>query len=69
MARATFYKIATPADRLEYRKWMRRISVFYSLLVLAGISFAVARQYQSPQDKIATTTPTNTVAVSDQVKR
>jgi hypothetical protein len=69
MERATFHKIATPADRLEYRKWARRISVFYGLLVLIGISFAVARLYQSPQDVTATAAPTKAVAVVDQFKR
>jgi hypothetical protein len=69
MDRTTFYRNATQADRLEYRKWVQRVSVFYGLLVLAGISFAVARQYQSPQDAVAAATPTKAVAIFDQVKR
>jgi len=46
MGRASFQKIASPADRAEYRKWARRISTLYGILVVGGITFAVIHHYQ-----------------------
>ncbi len=54
MERATFHKIATPVDRLEYRKWAHRVLVAYGILILGGISFAVLHHYQAPKHSIAT---------------
>lgn len=48
MDRAVFRRIATPEDRHEYRKWARRVSMFYGILFLAGISFAAVHHYQTP---------------------
>jgi hypothetical protein len=48
MDRAVFRRIATPEDRHEYRKWARRVSMFYGVLFLAGISFAAVHHYQTP---------------------
>ena len=62
MERATFHKIARPADRLEYRKWARGVSLVYGILFVAGISFAVARHHQTPQPSIATDTSPTAVA-------
>jgi hypothetical protein len=46
MGRASFQKIASPADRDEYRKWARRISTFYGILFAGAITFAVVHHYQ-----------------------
>jgi hypothetical protein len=58
MERTVFRKIATPADRHEYRRWALAVSVFYGVLFLGGISYAVVHHYQTPNHiSAATTTP------------
>jgi hypothetical protein len=69
MERATFHKIATPVDRFEYRKWARVVTVVYGVLFVAGIGFAMAHRYQSPQRSIALDTPPITVTALNQFHR
>jgi hypothetical protein len=53
LARLAWYSTATPADRREYGKWARCVSVFYGLLVLTGIGFALIHEHQSPRNAVA----------------
>jgi len=71
MERPVFPTIATAADRQEYRKWVRRISAFYGVVLLAGISFAVVQHHQSAsRDAIAAPAVAGTSLVAiNQVKR
>ena len=64
MQRADFQKIATPVDRLEYRKWARRVSVFYGVLLLGGLSFAIAYHHQSPSHSAATAAAFSTTSIA-----
>ena len=57
MARTAWFRTATPADRREYGKWARRVLVIYGLLALAGMSFAVVLQNQSPRNAAAAHAP------------
>jgi hypothetical protein len=42
-----------PEDRLEYRRWARRVVLFYGVLLIGGTTFAVARDHRPPRHDAA----------------
>ena len=70
MQRAAFHEIASPEDRREYRKWMRRMAAVYAITIAGGIGFAVAHQHGAgSRAGLTTAAPPAAAVVALEVRR